>query len=52
MQTCYRVSFTLAQKDFGNSEVSDFDGFFLPIKQNVLSLEVSMKDLLGMDVLQ
>jgi len=49
--TYYRVSFTLAQKNFGNSEISDFDSLFLLIKQNVLSLEVSMKDLFGVDML-
>ena len=39
---CYRVGFTLAQKNFGNSKVSDFHCLLLLIKQNVLSLEISV----------
>ena len=47
----YCVSFTLAEKNFGDAKVTDFDSFLLLIEQNILRLEISVQNLLGMNVL-
>jgi len=48
----YRIRFTLAQKNFGDAKVTDFDRFLLSVEEDVLCLEISVKDLLGMNVLK
>jgi len=47
----YRVCFTLAKQNFGDAKVADFDGPLLLIEQNVLSLQISVQDLFGVNVL-
>ena len=46
------VGLGFAAQHFGNAEVTDFNDGFSFVQQNVLSLQISMQDLLGMHVLQ
>lgn len=46
----YRVSFALTDEDFGDAKVSDFDDHLMLVKENILSLEVSVQDKFVVDM--
>ena len=50
--SAHRISFALADKDFGDTKVTNFDDHLVLVKKNILSLKVSVQDQFVVDVVQ
>lgn len=48
----HRVGFAFAAQDFGDAEVSDLDDHAMLVQEDVLGLQVTVQDLLGVHVVQ
>lgn len=48
----HRVGFALAAQDFGDAKVSDLDDHAMLVQEDVLGLQVTVQDLLGVHVVQ
>lgn len=51
-QATHRVGFTLAAQDFRDTKVSDLDNHAMFVQEDVLSLQVTVQDLLGVHMVK
>ena len=51
-QSTDRVSFALADEDFGDAEIPNFDDHLVLVEKNILRLQVSVQDEFVVDVVQ
>lgn len=51
-ESAHRVSFALADKDFGDAKIANFDDHLVLVKKDILCLKVSVQDKLVVDVVQ
>lgn len=48
----YCISFTFADKDFGDAKISNFDNHLVLVQKNILCLQVSVQDEFVVNVVQ